>query len=563
MNSPHLNSPHLNSPLLNSPLSGEHASQQYAWMQSPNMVANSHAYVGAYQVRENAPYLSPAHSLRSKAPVANAAMTSPSKPGTLQPVVTARQYLEQLQSPSSGGVSSSHQSHSYAVEKKTAATDEDEHGHFKVIIGSLIDQCDGFPSGRYRIIKLLGSGTYGKVVKCEDKKYNASVAVKLVRREPHLYRVSAKNEISILRDLDGRFGTLKLLRSFEHHGHICMSFELLGDHLSEVIKTKGPFKIEQVRDIAFQLAQAVSYVHSKKIIHTDLKAENILLMSNPSGAVCVKVADFGSAIYSSAWHPPLVGTMHYRAPEAVLQAGWSYPLDVWAIGCLICEIYTGKYLFELAHDDVHLWMMDRLLGPCPQELLKQGYQNRNQYNASLLQRGGNGNVQLAPCRKEGQEMVRSMQPLREMIHDHVLLDLLQRMFHYNPKSRMTAEKALMHPFFDLEDDEDVPEIRYSHSLQLNFADSLLLTAQSSLMVGATAFFLPLISTFSDEDLEDERHSVLKQAVSSQELRAKLDGPLGKYHIADGNKEGVTWRAITPSESSVASTGALNHGIGGS
>ena len=76
----------------------------------------------------------------------------------------------------------------------------------------------------------------------------------------------------------------------------------------------------------------------------------------------------------------------------------------------------------------------------------------------------------------------------------------------------------MHPFFDLDDDEDVPEIRYSHSLQLNFADSLLLTAQSSLMVEATACFLPLTSSFPDEDLEDERHSVLKQAVSSQELR---------------------------------------------
>eukprot|EP00960_Hanusia_phi_P074133 768161-Hanusia_phi.AAC.4 len=166
------------------------------------------------------------------------------------------------------------------------------------------------------------------------------------------------------------------------------------------------------------------------------QAENILLMSNPSGAVCVKVADFGSAIYSSAWHPPLVGTMHYRAPEAVLQAGWSYPLDVWAIACLICEIYTGQYLFELAHDDVHMWMMDKVVGPCPQELLKLGYSNRNQYNASLLQRGALGQIQLAPCRKEGQQMVRSMKPLSEIIKD----------------------QALLHPFFDLEDDEDVPEI---------------------------------------------------------------------------------------------------------
>jgi serine/threonine protein kinase len=110
---------------------------------------------------------------------------------------------------------------------------------------------------------------------------------------------------------------------------VCMSFELLGDHLSDVLKQNGkPLKSDSIRDVSFQLLQAIAYVHSKNIIHTDLKAENILLMSNPAGALSVKVADFGSAIYTSAWHPPLVGTMHYRSPEAVLQAGWSYPLGI-------------------------------------------------------------------------------------------------------------------------------------------------------------------------------------------------------------------------------------------
>jgi len=57
--------------------------------------------------------------------------------------------------------------------------------------------------------------------------------------------------------------------------------------------------------------------HAKFFSFLTYQAENILLMSNPAGALSVKVADFGSAIYSSAWHPPLVGTMHYRSPEAV------------------------------------------------------------------------------------------------------------------------------------------------------------------------------------------------------------------------------------------------------
>jgi serine/threonine protein kinase len=92
----------------------------------------------------------------------------------------------------------------------------DEVGHYVVVPGRGIDNAPPFPKGRYTIIRLLGSGTYGKVVLCEDNKYNkALVAVKLVRNTPHLYRLAAKNEIKILRDLDGRNCTVKILRDFE------------------------------------------------------------------------------------------------------------------------------------------------------------------------------------------------------------------------------------------------------------------------------------------------------------------------------------------------------------
>jgi len=339
--------------------------------------------------------------------------------------------------------------------KDEASVDEDEVGHFQVQIGAPIDMGEPFRNGRYNIVRLLGSGTYGKVVEAEDNKYNKThVAIKLVRREPPLYRVSAKNEIAILRELDGRFGTLKLLREFDHFGHVCMSFELLGDHLSDVLKQNGkPFSMASVRDVSFQLLQAIDYVHSKKIIHTDLKAENILLMSNPAGALSVRVADFGSALYTSAWHPPLVGTMHYRSPEAVLQAGWSYPLDVWAIACLIIELCIGQHVFELAHDDVHLAMMERLLGPIPQSLLNKGYAQRNQYNAGLIQRDPTGRVRLAPMRNEGHAMVRKVRALEQIIPDRVLTDLLRKMLEYDPDMRVTAKDALMHAFFDLDEDD--------------------------------------------------------------------------------------------------------------
>lgn len=211
---------------------------------------------------------------------------------------------------------------------------------------------------------------------CGDAKYNGTgVAIKLVRRDSAPYHKAAKMEAKILRNLEGKCGTLKLLRCFEHEGHPCMSFELLGAALSEILKRNhheaSPFTAAQTRDVGAQLLSAVAYLHGRGVVHTDIKTDNILLTSGtelrgPSHPQKVKLCDFGSAVYDKDWHPHLVGTMQYRPPEAVLQAGWTYPLDVWAVGCVLAELATGSKVFELAHDDVHLAMIERLVGPIPQ-----------------------------------------------------------------------------------------------------------------------------------------------------------------------------------------------------
>lgn len=165
------------------------------------------------------------------------------------------------------------------------------------------------------------------------------------------FRKAAKMEAKILRALNGACGTLKLLRCFEHQGHPCMSFELLGVSLHDILRRKSdkasPFDAAQVRDVGTQLLVAVEYLHGMGIIHTDIKTENILLSSGAehrweTEPLKIKLVDFGSALYDKDWHPPLVGTMQYRPPEAVLQAGWSYPLDMWGVGCVLCEVAKGS-----------------------------------------------------------------------------------------------------------------------------------------------------------------------------------------------------------------------------
>lgn len=200
--------------------------------------------------------------------------------------------------------------------------------------------------------QVLGSGTYGKVLLCGDAKYNGTgVAIKLVRKDSMPFRRAAKMEAKILRAVNGAFGTLKLLRCFEHQGHPCMSLELLGVSLYDILKRKttkaSPFDAAKVRDVGTQLLVAIEYLHGMGIIHTDVKTDNILLSSGAehrweTDPLKIKLVDFGSALYDKDFHPALVGTMHYRPPEAILQAGWSYPLDVWGTGCVLCEVAKGS-----------------------------------------------------------------------------------------------------------------------------------------------------------------------------------------------------------------------------
>jgi dual-specificity kinase len=129
-------------------------------------------------------------------------------------------------------------------------------------------------------------------------------------------------------------------------------------------------------------------LHDLNLIHTDLKPENILLVSNgyqtftynkaiPSSSTAaqrtarqrrvlldteIRLIDFGSATFNDEYHSTVVSTRHYRAPEIILQLGWSYPCDIWSVGCILVEFFTGDALFQ-THDNLeHLAMMESVCG---------------------------------------------------------------------------------------------------------------------------------------------------------------------------------------------------------
>jgi dual-specificity kinase len=121
-------------------------------------------------------------------------------------------------------------------------------------------------------------------------------------------------------------------------------------------------------------------LHDLKLVHTDLKPENILLV-NPPTTTCIdiRLIDFGSATFEKDYHSAVVSTRHYRAPEIILGIGWSYPCDLWSIGCILVEFFTGDALFQ-THDNLeHLAMMNSVLGQLPQHMILSANKEGQKY----------------------------------------------------------------------------------------------------------------------------------------------------------------------------------------
>ncbi|NWI31579.1 CLK1 kinase, partial [Sula dactylatra] len=342
--------------------------------------------------------------------------------------------------------------------KRSRSVEDDEEGH-------LICQSGDVLSARYEVVATLGEGAFGKVVECIDHKVNdRHVAVKIVKNVDR-YSEAARAEVQVLEHLNASdpsstYHCVQMLEWFEYHGHVCIVFELLGLSTYDFIKENGflPFRLDHIRHMAYQICKSVNFLHLNKLTHTDLKPENIVFVTsdyveeyNPRlkcdertlKNLDIKVVDFGSATYDDEYHSTLVSTRHYRAPEVILALGWSQPCDVWSIGCILIEYYLGFTVFPTHNSKEHLAMMERILGPLPNHMIKKTRKHKYFYHDRL---------DWDEHSSAGRYVLRRCKPLKEFMtchdSDHEnLFDLIQKMLEYDPAKRITLEEALRHPFF--------------------------------------------------------------------------------------------------------------------
>lgn len=228
-------------------------------------------------------------------------------------------------------------------------------------------------------------------------------------------------------------------------------FEFLSMDLKKYLDTipdKELMSPLMVKNYLFQICQATCFCHQRRVIHRDLKPQNLLVDSK--GAI--KLADFGLAraigipvrVYTHE-----VVTLWYRAPEVLLGAQrYSMGIDIWSIACIFAEMAMKRPLFQGDSEIDELFKIFRMLGT-PTESEWQGVTTLPDFKASFPKWKGN-----------------HLNDKMNKYLDENGIDLLQKMLIYDPAGRISAKAILNHPYFDMMDVASMPAGNYRGQLEI-------------------------------------------------------------------------------------------------
>uniref|UniRef100_A0A8C6WN65 dual-specificity kinase n=1 Tax=Neogobius melanostomus TaxID=47308 RepID=A0A8C6WN65_9GOBI len=296
---------------------------------------------------------------------------------------------------------------------------DDEHGSYIRVLHDHI----GY---RFEVLEVIGKGSFGQVLKCLDHKNNELVAIKMIRNKKRFHH-QALVELKILdvlkkKDKDNLHNVIHMKEYFYFRNHLCISFELLGVNLYELIKKNNfqGFSLALIRRFAHALLRCLQMLHREKIIHCDLKPENILLSQRGPGNI--KVVDFGSSCYEQQRVYTYIQSRFYRSPEVILGHPYSMAIDMWSLGCILAELYTGYPLFPGESEVEQI--------ACMMEVHSSG-------NAVIFWNITNSKgKKRRPGSRELSEVLKT--------NDALFLDFIQRCLTWDPTKRMTPDEGLQH-----------------------------------------------------------------------------------------------------------------------
>ncbi|XP_048879082.1 cyclin-dependent kinase 16-like isoform X4 [Brienomyrus brachyistius] len=282
----------------------------------------------------------------------------------------------------------------------------------------------------YTKLDKVGEGTYATVFKGRSKLTGNLVALKEIRLEHEEGApCTAIREVSLLKDL--KHANIVTLHDIIHTEKcLTLVFEYMEQDLKQYMDDCGNIlDVCNVKIFLFQLLRGLAYCHGRKVLHRDLKPQNLLISHRGE----LKLADFGLARAKSVptkTYSNEVVTLWYRPPDVLLgSTEYSTPIDMWGVGCIFYEMMTGRPLFpgSTVKDELHL--IFRILGS-PTEATWPGISSCEELRAYQFPH-------------YTAEPLVNHAPRIDADGIHLLTQLLQ----FSVKNRISAEDGLRHPYF--------------------------------------------------------------------------------------------------------------------
>jgi len=323
---------------------------------------------------------------------------------------------------------------------------------------------------RYEILRVLGKGSFGQVLKVFDHKTKQFAALKIVRNEKRFLH-QAKKEVRILEhilkeDQENTANMVHIKNSFLFRGHACIVFELMSINMYELIKKNKflGFTVRLVRNFAHSIVIALNLLYNNKIIHGDLKPENILLKQ--PGKSGIKVIDFGSSCYEGSKLYGYVQSRFYRAPEVILGNSYGTGIDMWSLGCILAELLVGFPILPGEDEFDQMAMTIELLGMPPNHLIRDSKRASKFFSSDGLPRyccvTNRDGIPMISGGKSRRGYQRGPPGSRDLAtifrgaltsEDGMVVDFIRRCLEWDPKLRMTPEMALRHSWLKKKDRE--------------------------------------------------------------------------------------------------------------
>lgn len=211
-------------------------------------------------------------------------------------------------------------------------------------------------------------------------------------------------------------------------------------NLYEFIKYNGfkGFSLKLIRRFTKQLLGSLLLLKVHKVIHCDLKPENILL-AHPMHSE-IKVIDFGSSCFENEKVYTYIQSRFYRSPEVILGMSYGIAIDMWSVGCILAELYTGYPIFPGENEQEQLACIMEVFGPPEKHLIEKSTRKKLFFDSM-------GKPRLIVSSK-GRRRKPSSKTLQQVLKcdDEVFLDFLSKCLRWDPARRMTPDQAVLHEY---------------------------------------------------------------------------------------------------------------------